>query len=468
MNLFKQAKQRTVAGAKWFWALSLFKKIGIFVIVCVIVWFGASRLVLSSSNEPQYQTAQAESGTLVTSVTASGTISSANSASITTSATGNVKEVYVKNGDYVEQGQAIAEINLDQSSQQKQAAAYATYLSAVNSQNQAQQSKLSADAQMWTAQQAVITAQDDINYMNNNTTNPQTQNAYTDLEKQNVNSSLTQSRKAFDAAELTYKQADSAISAASAQVTSSQLAYQQTSSTIIAPTSGKITNLTLTPGSVIGSSSTSSSSNSNSSTSNSSSSNSSSSTSSSSYGTITLDQGQLQATVNLSEIDVTQVKVGQKVTMTLDAFPNKTFTGKIEAIDTNGSVSSGVTTYPATISFDETSQKNIYPNMAVSAKIITDVVSDAILVPSSAIQTSNGTSTVRVMKDGKVQTVTVEIGKSNDTQVQITSGIEDGETVVTSSTSTGTSGSSSTRSGGSSPFGGTGLGGGGGSVMIRR
>jgi len=467
MNLFNQARQRTVVGKQWFFSLSLLKKIVVIGIVAALLIFGGTRIFGQKSSQPQYETAQATRGTLVSSVTASGTISSANSASITTSATGTVKQVFVKNGDTVTQGQQIAEINPDQSSQQKQAAAWATYLSAINSQNQAQQNKLSADAQMWTAQQAVITSQDDINNLSTNSTNPQTQNAYTDLEKQNINSSLVQSRKAFDAAELSYKQADASINASAAQVTSTWLAYQQTSNIITAPSDGKITNLTLTPGSVI-SGSTSSSSTSTS-TSNSSSSTSSNSSSSTSYGSITMEQGQLQATVNLSEIDVTSVKPGQKVTMTLDAFPDKTFTGEIATIDTNGSVSSGVTTYPATITFDDTSINNIYPNMAVSAKIITDVTTDAIVVPSAAVQTSNGSSTVQVQKNGKVSTVNIEVGKSNDTQVVITSGINEGDTVVTGSTATttgSTSGSRGTTS--ASPFGGTGFGGGGGNAVIRR
>lgn len=436
------------------------------MVVIGLVGFIGFKTVSGQTKEPQYQTAKVEKGTLVSSVTASGTVSAGNSGSITTSATGVVKEVYVANGETVTQGQPIAEITLDQSSKQKQAAAYATYLSAQNALNQSQQQQLSSDASMWTAQQAVISAQNDINYMNNNTTNPQTQAAYTDLEKQNLASSLLQAQKAFTAAEVTYKQSGSAISAANAQVSASYLAYQQISSTITAPYAGTISNLALTPGLAITSSSSTSNSSSSTSDSSSSSSNSSSSTS---YGTIEMEGGQLQASVNLSEIDVTSVKPGQKVTLTLDAFPDKTFTGKVAAINTSGSVSSGVTTYPTTIIFDDTTVESIYPNMAVSAKIITDITSDALLVPSSAVQTSNGTSTIQVMKSGKPSTVTVEVGGANDTQTEITSGVEEGETIVTStvSTSTGT-GTGKSTSTSSSPFGGSGMGGGGGAVMIRR
>ncbi|MEK7570735.1 MAG: efflux RND transporter periplasmic adaptor subunit [Patescibacteria group bacterium] len=435
---------------------SFIKKGLIVILLAALIGFLSFSFLGQKAEEPQYQTATVEKGSLVSRVTASGTISSGNSGSITTSATGVVKEVYVANGDAVTEGQTIAVITPDKETEQNQATAYASYLSAVNSLKQAEQQKISADASMWTAQQSVVSAQNDINYKNDNTTNPETQNTYTDLEKQNIESSLIQSQKSFAAAEKTYKEADAAIAAANAQVTSSWLTYEQTSSTITAPSAGTVSNLALTPGLAIASSDSSSS---NSTESSSSTTNTSSTQS---YGMIAMEGGILQASVNLSEIDVTQVKPGQKVTLTLDAFPDKTFTGKVAAINTNGSVSSGVTTYPTTIIFDETTIETIYPNMAVSANIITDIQSNVLLIPSSALQTSNGTSTVRVVKEGKLSTVTVEVGKSNDTQTAITSGLTSGDTVVTSTSSTGNTNSTSTTS----PFGGTGLGGGG--MMIRR
>jgi macrolide-specific efflux system membrane fusion protein len=225
-------------------------------------------------------------------------------------------------------------------------------------------------------------------------------------------------------------------------VNAAWLSYQQNSATVIAPISGTITNLSLTPGTAV--SNTNPSSN---------------STTTNSYGSIILDNSQVKVSVSVSEVDVTKIKVGQKATLTLDAFPEKTFTGHVDNINTTGTVSSGVTTYPTTISFDS-AVPGIYPNMAVSATIITNVKSDVILVPTAALTTNNGSSTVRVLKNGQVQSVDVTIGDSNDTQTEITSGINEGDTVVTGQTS-----STTTRSGGTgnSIFSGTrgGFGGGG-------
>lgn len=429
----------------------------IIIILIGVAYFGYQTLGAKSTT-PNYQTAQVEKGVLITSVTASGTVSAGNSVSITTSSSGVVNNVYVSDGDIVTQGQKIGEIALDQSSQQKQAAAWASYLSAINSLKSAEQGKLSADAAMWNVQQSVLSAQNAVDLKNSNSTNPSTKQEYTQLEKENVDTALIQAKKEFSANEKKYLESQSAISAASASVNSTWLAYQQISSVITAPASGKISGLTLTVGLPISSSASSSNS----------SESSSNSSSTQSLGTITLEQGQLQATVNLTEIDVTKVKVGQKVTMTLDAFPNKTFTGKVLTINTNGVVSSGVTTYPATIGFD-TALANIYPNMAVNATIITNVKENVVLVPSSAVQTSNGETSVRVMRNNVLTVVPVEIGEANDTQTEIISGINEGDTVVVGQISTGgTTGSTGT---GTSPFGATrgGFGGGGGNfVRINR
>jgi len=435
--------------------LPLIKKLIILAVIIGIGWFSISRVLKNQAQQPQYQTAQAEKGTLITSISASGSISQSGSVSITTQATGTIKEVYIADGDSVTAGQKIAEITLDAESKQKQAAAWASYLSAINSQKTAENAKLTADSSMWSDQQKVLDAQNNLDFKNNNLTNPSTKVAYTDLEKQTIDSALVQAKKAFSASEQKYKDADASINSAKAQVNSAWLEYQQTSATITAPIAGVISGFNLTPGLPISSSQTA----------NSTSTTTDSSASQQTIGTIQVEQGTTQASVNLTEIDVVKVKTGQKVTLTLDALPDKTFTGKVSIVNTNGSVSSGVTTYPTTITFD-TSVDTIYPNMAVNATIITDIKNGVVLVPSGAIQTTDGQSTVGVMKNGQVASVQVEVGGSNDTQTEILSGVNAGDTVVTGQTGSSATGSTDAAT---SPFGNTrgGFGGaGGGSQMF--
>lgn len=429
MNLFLTAKQKLIFFKQWFLKTSIKKKLLLIGVVLAILWFARPYVLGQNLEQPQYQTAQAEKGTLISSVTASGNVSSGNNATITTQATGIVSEVYVANGDSITVGQNIATLVLDQASQQKQTAAYASYLSAQNALNTAKSKMNSLQAALFTANQTFVKGA--------GIQNPITDDPTYIIQRAN-----------WLQAESDYNNQKGVISAAQAQLSSASLSLSQVSNIITAPITGIVSNLTLTPGLPIISSGNSSAASTDGST----------ASNSQSVGNITLEGGSLQAEVALSEIDVTGVKTGgEKVTMTLDAFPNKTFTGKVVSINTNGSVSSGVTTYPAIITFD-TAPSNIYPNMAVSAKIITDVKNDVILVPSGAVQTTNGQSSVRVMRNGQVTSVNVEVGSSNDTQTEITSGIQEGDVIVTS---TATRNSSQGSQQNTSPFGGRGFGGGG-------
>lgn len=417
---------RKINGA-FSWVFKSRLRIIILVIIIVTIGYFGYKNYSTKTAVPTYQTAQAETGTLVTNITASGTISSGNSIEITTQATGVVNNVYVKNGDSVVQGQKLADLQLDQDAQARSAAAWSSYQSAVTSLKSAQNSLRSDQASL----EKVL---DDIHlfqYGNGGFGNVGTAN-----ETETQKAQRTTAQVAVD------KDNDN-IAQIQNQINASWLAYLESSPTITAPMDGTITNLTLTPGLSISSSN-----------------NSSSSTSIQKLGAISRANGTTQATVSVSEIDAPKVQVGQKATLTLDAFSDKTFTGKVVAIDTNGAVSSGVTTYTTTIAFDS-APDNIYPNMAVTAKIITHVKDNVLLVPSAAVQTLNGTSTVRVMNNNQIETRTVSIGDSNDTQTEITSGLNEGDTVVIG----GGSATTRTPAGGTSVFGGgfgRGFGGGGG------
>lgn len=426
MVLFDSMKRRLGGIINWFWQLSLFKKLVVIILVVLVGWFGIPKIIGQKNNQPAYQTATVERGTFIQSVSASGNITSGGNVTITTAATGIVKNLFVKTGDNITQGQNIAQLSLDQSSQQKQAAAYASYLSAQNSLNTAKSNMNSLQAALFTANQTFVKGA--------GIQNPITDDPTYIIQRAN-----------WLQAEANYTNQQNIINQAQAGLTSSWLSYQQSSSIITAPSSGKISNLIISPGYQIVDTSSS---------------NSNSTSTTTTLGTISLTGGQLQATVNLSEVDVTSVKVGHRATLTLDAFSEKTFTGKVTAIDTTGAISSGVTTYPGTITFDATNT-SIYPNMGVSAKIITTIKDDVVLVPTGAVQTANGASTVQIMKNNQVTSVPVELGVSNDTQTEIVSGINEGDTVVTGQTSTTSTGSTGTTT---SPFGNTrgGIGGAGG------
>ncbi len=421
------------------------KRVAVFLVLLLIVGFAGWKVLGNKQQEPQYQTAQVEKGTLVVSISASGTISSANSIDVTTKAGGTVTQVYVEDGDTVTKGQKLAEIDLDDEAKERQAASWVSYLNALEGIKTAEAEKITADIEMWEERQAIFNAIDDIDYKNNNSTNPDTGEEYSDSERIIIDKTLEEAQKTFAALELKYKNADADIVYAKTKIASSLSSYQQLSSTIAAPASGKLTNFSLSPGVYIQSSSTTSSETG------------AVTISSQKIGVIKSPEGRLQATINLSEIDVIKVKPGQKSTLTIDAYPDKTFTGSVLSVDTSGKVSSGVTTYTIIILLDSTTI-DIYPNMAVNANIILDSKSDILLVPLNAIQSQNGQATVRVMQNGQVENIPIKTGLSSDTQTEIVSGIAEGDEIITNII-TPTAPSSGSQTTGTSPFGGAGAGG---------
>ncbi len=388
------------------------------IAVGIFVWknFG------SKSSTP-YQTASAEKGTIVSSVSASGNMATAGSMTVTTQASGVINNVFVKNGDNIQAGQNIMELTLDQQGQQKYSQALASYLQAQNSVNQAQ-------AQMYSLQSTMLTKW----------------KTYKDLAESGTYQNADGTPR-FDmrtlpefvtvqddwlAAEANYKNQQGVVSQAQAALSSSYNSFQALSPTITAPTSGTINDMTMVSGMTITNTVNSAT----------------NVVSSQKIATIQNDQLPL-AQFTVSEIDVSKIQNGQQATLTLDALPGKTFTGKVVGIDHTGSITSGVTSYPLTIQFD-TKIDGILPNMSVTANIITQTKNDVLTVPTTAIQNVSGQSYVRILKNGQVTQVPVQTGLSSDSQTEITSGLNVGDTVVT-----GTTSSQSTRTG-SSPFGGGG------------
>ena len=255
--------------------------------------------------------------------------------------------------------------------------------------------------------------------------------------------------------------AELGVTSAQTQIESAKLALQQAEDTaaerdVTAPIDGTVTTLNISDGDTLGSTSSASSS-AGAATS------SSAASSSSSSAMVITDLSSFEATVTLAEADVASVKVAQRATMTFDALPDLTLTGKVESVDNAGTVSQGVVSYTVTITPD-VANESVKGGMTVTADIITNVTSDALVVPSTAVKSdSSGGNYVQILTNGSPVNQTVVVGTSNDTYTQITSGLTVGQKVVTATTSSSakTTGTT-TRSNGSSLLNGSGLTGSGG------
>jgi len=157
----------------------------------------------------------------------------------------------------------------------------------------------------------------------------------------------------------------------------------------------------------------------------------------------TIITSELYAEISLNELDAAQTKIGASATVTFDALPGVTIEGKVAQIDTIGSVSQGVVSYGAKVSFD-VSNSDVKPGMSVSVSIVTNTEKDQLLVPSSAIKTVDGVSTIQIpdstsassAKLGETvtlnnpQSVKVEIGNTDNVQTIVQSGLKENQIII--------------------------------------
>jgi HlyD family secretion protein len=165
------------------------------------------------------------------------------------------------------------------------------------------------------------------------------------------------------------------------------------------------------------------------------------------------DLSSIYVDLEVSEVDVASLKVGQKATLEFDAISDKTYTGEVTEISLVGSVSSGVVNYPVTVRITDAGEQakpvgeNIRPGMTASVTIIVDQAENVLIVPNKAIHTSNGQRTVTVLSGDQQITVPVTVSLAGDSQSAVSSPqLKEGDVVVISGSTSSTTSTSSQNS----------------------
>ena len=150
------------------------------------------------------------------------------------------------------------------------------------------------------------------------------------------------------------------------------------------------------------------------------------------------DLSYLEMTMNIDELDIGKVEVGQTVEITADAVEGQTYTGVVTKVSVAGTTTGGITTYPVTVRIDETD--GLLPGMNVDAEIALEQESGVLAVPSAAVNrgntvliTADSPSAVNALDqeapEGYVY-VEVEVGISDESYTQILSGLQEGDKVA--------------------------------------
>lgn len=190
------------------------------------------------------------------------------------------------------------------------------------------------------------------------------------------------------------------------------------------------------------------------------------------------DYKDLQTVVAVDELDITKIKKKQTVSLTVSAYPDTTYTGKVTEIAAEGTSANGTSTFDVTIHIDKPT--NLKVGMSTEASILTQSKENALYVPVDGVYTNNNEKYVIVTaastdsssdaSAGTSQQKTVKTGISTDEYVELTEGVTVGETIqlpelATSSSSNsqggmmrGNMGGMGAMTGGGMPPGGTGQG----------
>ncbi|HEX7587201.1 MAG TPA: efflux RND transporter periplasmic adaptor subunit [Anaerolineae bacterium] len=432
---------------------------GAIILLVLFVAFVLPRLTAPDASANALETETIERGTLVATVSATGAVSPLREAQMAFSATGPLTQLDVKAGDVVQAGQVLAQLDtraLEFQLAQSEASLNSAQAQLDKLKNPAAADVTSAQAGVASAQAALAQAQTptqndliiakaDLDRAKaavdqaqaaydriGGATNPFIAMAPQSLTLQQASSDYQRALAVFNAklnpSDSQLKQAQSTLEQARAQLSrltqpsgtdlqnaqagvdqaraARDLAKTQIDNAIIrAPFVGIVSHVDFDLGSFVPA------------------------------GRILLgvaDTSKLQVEVNIDETDISRVKVGQPVTIGLDAYPDATLAAQVTDVAATATTIQGVVNYVVTVSLNP-AQVPVKIGMTANANIVVANKDNVLLVPNRAVRAANNTHYVTIQKAvGQIQEVEVKLGLANEQETEVLSGLTEGQRVVTS------------------------------------
>lgn len=153
---------------------------------------------------------------------------------------------------------------------------------------------------------------------------------------------------------------------------------------------------------------------------------------------VVYDLSYLKLEVNVDELDISKVAVGQDVEITANALDGQTFHGTVDKVSINGSTANGVTTYPVTVVIKDFGA--LLPGMNVSVKILGETAKDVLCIPLDAVSRGNvvlvpqegamNADNTGVVNPKLVEEKTITLGRNDSDSIEVTSGLKEGDIVL--------------------------------------
>ncbi len=383
----------------------------ILVIALVVIALLVAACQPNGGSSSSGQVVEVERGTVVSTVSAIGSVTPLISANLAFKTSGTVEEIYVEVGNRVTEGQPLAKLETT-----------ALELQVAQAEAQLASAQASLDdlfdgptaAEMATAQSALASAYTSL--VSNNLALQNLRDLYTTyqvLPQQawSYSAAIEAAEAAIETAQARIDELEAGPTEIEVAIAEANVAYYQAAfdlanynlecATLVAPFDGVVGDIPINVGEIV----------------------------STIITAVTLINPRVvRAEVNVDELDIVPVELGQEVELSFDAIPGRVYSGVIIRIAPSATEITGVPTYLVTITINETT--GIKPGMSVDADIIYASAEDVLMVPNRAVETMGQGKVVKVLVNGQVQQRTVQTGIVGDQFTEILNGLDEGEQVV--------------------------------------
>ncbi len=142
------------------------------------------------------------------------------------------------------------------------------------------------------------------------------------------------------------------------------------------------------------------------------------------------DLSRLLVDVQISEVDINSIKVGQPVILTFDAILGREYNGKVIEVAQAGTVVQGLVNFGVTVELTDADEQ-VRPGMTAAVNIVVNELQNVLLVPNRSVRLVNGDRVVYVLVDEKIEMVSIRLGASSDTHSVVLDGdLKEGDMII--------------------------------------
>jgi HlyD family secretion protein len=142
------------------------------------------------------------------------------------------------------------------------------------------------------------------------------------------------------------------------------------------------------------------------------------------------DLSSLLVDVQVSEVDINNVAVGQNATLSFDAILGKIYNGTVVEVGQAGDTIQGVVSFTVTVELTDADEQ-VKPGMTAAVSVIVEEVTDTLLIPNRSVRLVDGERVIYLLKNGIPEPVTITLGASSDTMSVLISGdVNEGDLII--------------------------------------